>query len=50
METKFERNKAVITDLTTGEKKDHKFINAAKRASRELQGSALGQGLVRVKK
>jgi hypothetical protein len=50
MKTQYERHKAVITDLSTGKKTDHKFINAAKRASRELQGSALGQGLVRVKR
>ena len=48
--TKYERHKAVITDLSTGKKTNYQFINAAKRESRKLQAGQLGQGLVQVKR
>ena len=57
METQYERKGHVIRDMAgevvfTGTVGQGEFakpsINAAKRESRKLQGSALGHGLVRV--
>ena len=47
----YERKGAAIKDLRSGEIKDHKFINAAKRESRSLQvaaDGALGRGSLKV--
>lgn len=47
-QTRYTRKGAVITDLESQEVQTHKSINQAKKASRALQGSTLGQGLVKV--
>lgn len=46
--TKFYRLGAKVYNADRSLNQDHKTINAAKRASRELQGKTAGQGLVRV--
>lgn len=52
MEPTHIRKKATIRNIATGEVKDYKFINAAKRASREIQLAAggLGRGAVKVER
>lgn len=45
---KYERRGRVIKDLETDQANVYRYINEAKRASRRLQGHALGQGLLRV--
>lgn len=45
-ETKYVRRDRRILNNETGEVKQYESINAAKRASRKLQGDDLGSGLV----
>ena len=50
-ETRYTRKGKVIIDTVTGEGKDHKTINAAKRASREIQMNedhGLGRGILQL--
>jgi hypothetical protein len=50
-ETRYTRKGKVIIDLVTGENTGHKSLNAAKKASRELQQSedgGLGRGILQL--
>lgn len=49
MNQEYTRNKNIITDMKGNAVFKGKSINEAKRESRRLQGSNLGQGLLRIK-
>lgn len=50
-ETRYTRKGKIIIDTVTGEAKEHKTVNAAKRASREIQmeeDKGLGRGVLQL--